>query len=55
MSRNTVKAYLSKLEKQLVDPSAGQIPAMEEPEIYHLFHPDNPPTRILDTSSSKAC
>jgi hypothetical protein len=53
MSRNTVKAYLSKL--QLVDLSAGQIPAMEEPEIYRLFHPDNPPTRILDTSSSKAC
>ncbi|WP_288373505.1 helix-turn-helix domain-containing protein [uncultured Algoriphagus sp.] len=46
MSRNTVKTYLFKLEKLLGDPvgdlSVGQIIEMEEPEIYHLFHPGNP-------------
>ncbi|AFL85300.1 transposase [Belliella baltica DSM 15883] len=46
MSRNTVKTYLFKLEKLLSDPagdlSADQILGMEEPEIYHLFHPGNP-------------
>jgi transcriptional antiterminator len=46
MSRNTVKAYLFKLEKLLGDPvgdlSADQILGMEEPEIYQLFHPGNP-------------
>lgn len=43
MSRNTVKTYLFKLEKLLGDPvrdlSVDQILALEEPEIYHLFHP----------------
>jgi len=46
MSRNTVKTYLFKLEKLLCDPvgdlSVEHIIAMEEPEIYHLFHPGNP-------------
>lgn len=46
MSRNTVKSYLFKLEKLLGNPvgdlSAERILAMEEPEIYHLFHPGNP-------------
>jgi len=46
ISRNTVKTYLFKLEKLLGasvgDLSAEQILAMEEPEIYHLFHPGNP-------------
>lgn len=46
MSRNTVKTYLFKLEKLLIDPGRGLSPdeilGMEEPEIYHLFHAGNP-------------
>jgi transposase len=46
MSRNTVKAYLYKLEKLVGDPAgdlcAERILAMEEPEVYHLFHAGNP-------------
>lgn len=46
MSRNTVKSYLFKLEKLLSDSvtelSIEHILGMEEPEIYHLFHPGNP-------------
>lgn len=46
MSRNTVKSYLFKLEKLLsnlvTELSIEHILGMEEPEIYHLFHPGNP-------------
>ncbi len=46
MSKNTVKTYLFKLEKLVGDPENGlgvdQLLGMEEPEIYHLFHPGNP-------------
>ena len=46
MSKNTVKAYLFKLEKLVGNPENGlgidRLLEMEEPEIYHLFHPGNP-------------
>lgn len=46
MSKNTVKAYLFKLEKLVSDPENEQsfdhLLGMEEPEIYHPFHPGNP-------------